>query len=106
MSNFEESLSEDNQLDNFRDTQGDVRALMDLLRDDTAFLVAVAKADTRPHLLKWFAEEGIQQDAGWSNEPERTGPLGEDAAGVEWQWIGRHVEKSDGSFNNTTPSDR
>jgi hypothetical protein len=102
VSTFEDNLFDDDQLDKFRDRESDPLALMALLRDDTEFLVAVAKADTRPHLLSWFGGFDIERGAGWSHEPERTGPIGENAAGVEWKWEGTH--STDETFNKITAS--
>ena len=78
------------------------------LRDDVELTVALARADTRPHLVAWFSEMGIErrEDGGWSHDPERTGPIGPNAVGVEWRWVGKHDDKRERSFNAVAPSDR
>lgn len=80
--------------------------LRDTLRDDIDFLVAIAEADTAPHLRQWFSERRIERpESGWVHDPERTGPVGDVAAGVEWTWTGVHDEGTeDRSFNNIAPS--
>lgn len=96
-----ESELTDDQLEFFNSMhEEDPSALIERLRDDTEFLVALARADTRPQLLSWFRELPIEgQDNGWSYDQERTGPLGPNAAGVEWSWIGVHDNEGDVTFN-------
>jgi hypothetical protein len=95
------------QLEQFRALQQQPVELMEVLRDDIELLVAIARADTRPHLLHWFSEHGVEQAAGWTHDPERTGPIGSFAAGVEWSWVGRHDDDgADGAFNGIAPSQR
>jgi SnoaL-like domain len=99
----------DEQLDFFnRARDDDVQVLMRRLREDTEFLVALARADTRPHLRSWFSELPIEgQETGWSFDRERTGAVGENAAGVEWSWTGVHDDgPGAGAFNTIAPSGR
>jgi hypothetical protein len=103
---WESELNEE-QLELFRRMhEDDPGALIDRLREDTEFLVALARADTRPHLASWFTERRIEgQESGWSYDRERTGPLGPNAAGVEWSWIGVHDDQQgDGAFNTIAAS--
>ena len=105
MTDFDTSLHLDGHLLDYRDREGDPVGLMDLLRSDPEFLAAVVKADTRPHLLRWFGDMGVERaDPPWVPEVDRMGPLGANAAAVEWTWVGRHVV--DATFNNTTASGR
>lgn len=96
------------QLDLFQSLQQDPTALVAALREDTALLVALARADTRPTLVTWFSERSVEGDqTAWSHDPERTGPVGENAAGVEWAWHGVHDDTgTSGAFNTTTGSER
>jgi hypothetical protein len=84
----------------------DPGALIDQLREDTELLVDLARADTQPHLASWFTERRIEgQESGWSYDRERTGPLGPNAAAVEWRWIGVHDDQQgDGAFNTIAAS--
>ena len=103
---WESELTEE-QLEFFRRMrEEDPGALIDQLREDTELLVALARADTRPQLASWFTELRIEgQESGWSYDRERTGPLGRNAAGVEWSWIGVHDDQqSDGAFNTIAAS--
>jgi hypothetical protein len=103
---WESELNEE-QLELFRRMhEDDPGALIDRLREDTEFLVALARADTRPHLASWFTERRVEgQESGWSYDRERTGPLGPNAAGVEWSWIGVHDDQQgDGAFNTIAAS--
>jgi hypothetical protein len=96
------------QLERFGSTRDRPSELITSLREDTDFLVALARADTRPNLVSWFSELGIgRAEDGWSHDPERTGPIGPNAAGVEWSWIGVHDDEGrEGTFNNLAPSGR
>lgn len=95
------------QLDRFEGTRDQPSELIAALREDVDFLVALARADTRPHLLEWFSERDIARATGWLHDPERTGPIGPNAAGVEWSWEGVHDDKaSTGTFNSITASGR
>jgi hypothetical protein len=89
------------------------------LREDLELTVALARADTRPFLRSWFRERGIERgpEGGWSNDAERTGPIGPNAVGVEWRWTGKDSEEGDGEepeaeeqqgggFNSIAPSGR
>ena len=94
------------QLEQFLALQDQPVELMEVLRNDDELLVAVARADTRPHLVHWFSELGVERVA-WTHDPERTGPIGPLAAGVEWIWTGRHDDDGlDGAFNGIAPSGR
>jgi hypothetical protein len=87
-------------------------ALVEALRFDVDLLVTIAEADTAPMLRQWFSELGIHRDEnGWQHVPGRTGPIGEFAAGVEWQWTGVHDDggepgggDAERSFNGIPPS--
>jgi len=95
------------QLERFGSTRDRPSELIASLREDTDFLVALARADTRPHLVSWFSELGIARaEDGWSHDPERTGPIGPNAAGVEWNWVGVHDESREGAFNRIAASER
>jgi hypothetical protein len=97
------------QLAQFEALQGQPTELMEVLRNDLDFLVAVARADTRPHLVHWFSEIGFhrREEKAWNHDPERTGPIGPLAAGVEWSWRGKHDDDGiDGAFNGIGASDR
>jgi hypothetical protein len=102
---WESELTEEH-LEFFRRMQEDPGALINRLREDTELLVALARADARPHLVSWFTERRIEgQESGWSNDRERTGPLGPNAAAVEWSWIGVHDDQQgDGAFNTIAAS--
>ena len=85
--------------------------LMGHLREDVDLAVTLARADTRPYLRSWFSEMGIERrpGGGWSHDPERTGPIGPNAVGVEWRWVGTHKDEADdggGGFNAIAPSGR
>jgi hypothetical protein len=81
-------------------------ALLQALRNERELLLAIAEADTAPNLRQWFSErEIVRAKGGWAHDPERTGPVGDVAAGVEWTWTGVHDEGTkDRSFNNIAPS--
>ena len=64
----------------------DPRALMDALRHDPELGAGLVRCDTLDGLAFWFSPEGD----GWSSEPDRSGPLGDAAFGVAWQFEGRH----------------
>jgi hypothetical protein len=91
--------------------------LVDELRRDIELQFALARADTRPHLLSWFSD--VSRTLGWVGDPERSGPIGARAVGTEWSWTGRHDkgpttvsdregdgEVHDDRFNRTAPSGR
>jgi hypothetical protein len=101
---WESELNEE-QLELFRRMhEDDPGALIDKLREDTEFLVALARADTRPQLASWFTERRIEgQASGWSYDRERTGALGRNAVGVEWSWTGVH-DNQQGDFNTIAAS--
>jgi hypothetical protein len=115
---LEDELSDEPALlDRLRPVWGQPRELIEALRNDIGLLVAVARADTRPHLVRWFSDLDIDRaKEGWSHDPERTGPIGPLAAGVEWTWRGRHnkvlpdnlvpEEPLELPFNGIAPSDR
>jgi hypothetical protein len=45
---------------------------MEVLRSDIEFLVALARADTRSHLVHWYSELGFEQaEQAWTHDPER-----------------------------------
>jgi hypothetical protein len=96
----------DEQLEFFnRTSEDDPSALIERLREDTEFLVALARADTRPQLTSWFSERRVEgQDNGWSYDPEPTGAMGPNAAGVEWSWIGVHDNEGGVTFNDIAAS--
>lgn len=101
---WEAELTEE-QREFFRRThEDDPGALIHRLREDTEFLVTLARADTQPYLAAWFTEILIEgQESGWSYDGERTGPLGRNAAGVEWSWTGVH-DNLHGDFNTIAAS--
>lgn len=105
--NWEDELTAE-QLDRFLSLQDDPVALVSALREDTELLVALARADTRPTLVTWFSEQLVTgNETGWTHDPERSGAVGEAAAGVEWSWHGVHDDTGKaGAFNSTTGSDR
>jgi hypothetical protein len=71
---------------------------MELLRSDIEFLVALARADTGSHLVHWYSELGFEQaEQAWTHDPERTGPIGPLATGVEWSWVGVHDDEVSGA---------
>jgi hypothetical protein len=71
---------------------------MEVLRSDIEFLVALARADTRSHLVHWYSELGFEQaEQAWTHDPERTGPIGPLATGVEWSWVGVHDDEVSGA---------
>jgi hypothetical protein len=79
-------------------------AEMPTVRSNLDFLVAIVRADIAPRLREWFrpldtGEDGVALDRGWRHHPERTGPIGPEAAGVEWSFEGHHVR--DLAFNGT-----
>lgn len=97
------------QLELFLDLRENPDGLLGHLREDVELTVALARADTRPVLRSWFGERGITRrpEGGWSHDPERTGPIGPNAVGVEWRWIGTHDDEGEGDgFNAIAPSDR
>jgi len=75
--------------------QQDPAGLVAEMRTDDGFRVAMARADVRHHLLRWFQED----EAGWQDDLERSGPLGDASVGTSWTFSGIHVEES-------TPDDR
>ena len=50
------------------------RDLMALLRDDLGLQLALAAADTRPHLLDWFGRQDIVRSGGWEAVPSALRP--------------------------------
>jgi hypothetical protein len=87
----------------------DPAELIARLRREGDFAIELARADTRPILVSWFRQMGIERrEGGWSHDPERTGPIGPSAVGVEWNWVGKHDEndKEGRTFNDIAPSGR
>src|SRR4029077_3283754 len=60
------------------------------MQNDPDFRVAMARADVRHHLLRWFQETG----PGWQDDPRRSGRLGEESVGTSWTFSGIHVKES------------
>jgi hypothetical protein len=77
---------------------GDPERLVAEMRGDPGFRAAMARADVRHHLLRWFQEIG----AGWQEDPRRSGPLGNDSVGTSWSFSGIHAEK--GTLGGTLAS--
>jgi hypothetical protein len=68
------------------DETGDPHQLMDVLREDQEFGVALVECDTVDSLAKLFSENPGE----WSSEAERSGPLGDVSFGVAWTFQIRH----------------
>lgn len=104
---WEDELTAD-QLDRFLSLRDNPSDLLASLREDMEFQVALARADTRPYLVHWFSEMDISRaPQAWAHDPERTGPIGPNAVGTEWSWVGVHDDKrSAGAFNGTAPTNR
>jgi hypothetical protein len=85
--------------DRFVQLRSQPRALVDELRKDPEFAVAVARADTVVHLRGWFTPR-----KGWQVIPQRSGPLAGAALGIEWSYEGVH--DTDGGFNGLPPTGR
>ena len=95
------------QLDTALQDPAQLAELMETIRGDIDFLVALARADMRPYLVTWFTERPrAGAENGWVHEPDRSGVVGASAAGVEWRWTGIHDDDGHpgGAFNGTTPS--
>jgi len=93
----------------FNDGELSPEALMALLRDDLELQLALARADTRPHLLDWFGRQDVARSDGWQAERARSGPIGAQSVGTEWTWTGVHRGRPGEptrSFNETAPSGR
>jgi hypothetical protein len=99
----------------FLDGEVGARDLMERVRADIGLQFALARADTRPHLILWFSEHGVSRSAGWVPDPVRSGPIGDGAVGTEWSWTGVHDRVPEAtapgsgpepSFNSTAPSGR
>lgn len=104
---WEDELDLVGKLALFNDLQDDPPALLETIRGDIEFLVAIARADMRPFLLTWFSERPrVGAENGFLHAPERTGPVGSSAAGVEWSWTGTHDDNDHpgGAFNGITAS--
>lgn len=103
---WEDELTPD-QLEKFTDLQQDPVSLVNAMREDIEFQVALARADTRPHLIHWFTELDISRtDEGWVADLERSGPIGPLAVGTEWSWSGVHDDVGGAPINDTAPSGR
>jgi hypothetical protein len=67
----------------------DPERLVAEMQENPDFRIAMARADVRHHLLRWFQES----DAGWQEDPRRSGSLGEEAVATPWSFSGIPAEK-------------
>jgi hypothetical protein len=101
-SHLEQAYAElGDHLDRFRRLYDgdDHQELLGALRDDTAFALAVARADCITYLRKWFTRTD-----GWQTVDERCGATG--AAGVAVEWTYRGVHDGEADFNGLSPTGR
>jgi hypothetical protein len=77
----------------FNDLAEDWTALRNVLRDEPAFGLSIVEADSVAVLGQWFSP----RDGGWSDEPDRSGMLGENSFGAAWLYRGVH--NIQGTFN-------
>jgi hypothetical protein len=77
----------------------DHSALLDEMRGDAPFALAVARADCITYLRQWFTRTD-----GWKTVDERSGAAGAAGVAVEWTYSGVH----DGAamFNSLAPTGR
>ncbi len=74
--------------DAYDGARNDPDRLVAEMREDDGFRIAMARADVRHHLLRWFQETG----PGWQDDPRRSGSLGMDSVGTSWSFAGIHAE--------------
>jgi hypothetical protein len=83
--------------DRYAEAKAEPERLLAELLEDSGFRTAMARADVRPHLLRWFQEI----EPGWREDPRRSGRLGVDpesgseslqSVGTSWTFSGVHAE--------------
>jgi hypothetical protein len=95
---FLEALGE--HRDRYVELESSPHDLLELVRSDDAFREALVRADTLPLLTTWFTGSAD----GWRADTERSGRLGEAAAGTEWSFDGLH--EADDVFNGIRATGR
>jgi hypothetical protein len=95
---FLEALGD--HLDQYLEVESSPHDLLELVTSDDAFREALVRADSLPSLTTWFTGSAD----GWRAHRERSGRLGEAAAGTEWSFDGRHDQ--DDVFNGIRATDR
>ena len=101
-SNFDQAMEElGGQRDRFQRLHqaDDHSSLVEEMRGDTDFALAVVRADCITYLRKWFTRTD-----GWKTLDERSGASGRTGVAVEWTYAGVHDGAAD--FNGLSPTGR